>query len=64
MAKRTSELWLKLIHQQKQSELTVAQFCKHNRLSRSNFYLKRNEFSEAHSCCSILCKAWQCLLSQ
>jgi len=58
MAKRrTSEQWQQLIQQQKQSGLTVAQFCRENHISESNFYLKLKKFREANSSLSTFVTA-------
>lgn len=43
--RRTTNQWRSLVDDQKQSGLTVEQFCKHHGLTQSNFYLWRKKLA-------------------
>jgi hypothetical protein len=41
--RKTQSQWLALFEEQKQSGLSIAQFCKKKQLSEAYFYLKRKQ---------------------
>lgn len=46
--RKTKSQWLALFKEQKQSGLSVSQFCKQKQLSEAYFYLKRKKLQCTH----------------
>jgi transposase-like protein len=46
MTRRSSEEWQQLIDAQRESDMTIAQFCQAHKVNQSTFYLQRKKRSD------------------
>mgnify|MGYP000707640346 FL=1 len=57
MQATTQQKWLTIIEQQKQSDLTILQFCRQLNISPSNFYQRKRELTTLNQSSASFIKA-------